>query len=89
MTGRRCGIGDDELIEVVMPNGTLGWLPVHPDVVYGRTGEWTNWDDFLGIAKGKARITGTGRDWPVAADRPSGLPPTALGATTDKKEELA
>jgi len=26
-------------------------LPVHPDVVYKRTGEWKGWNDFLGVKK--------------------------------------
>lgn len=46
-TGRREVIDGDEYFEVYH-DGSFGWIPVHPDVVYGRTGEWKGWCDFLG-----------------------------------------
>ena len=37
----------DEWFEVESDEGLI-WLPVHPDIVYSRTGEWKGWKDFLG-----------------------------------------
>lgn len=47
VTGRREFIGDDQFFEVVS-GGESYWLPVDPEKIYGRTGEWRGWCDFLG-----------------------------------------
>ena len=38
----------DEWVDLCKSGKRLPNLPVNPDLIYGKAGEWTNWPDFLG-----------------------------------------
>jgi len=73
-TGRRIIIEGDEFFELRV-NGKSKWIPAEPDVVYGRTGEWRGWSDFLGIdvaddAGGEPSLIPEPAKAPLSVDRP-------------------
>ena len=37
-----------------MSGKKLTGIPTHPETTYAKTGEWTNWYDFLGMVRGNS-----------------------------------
>ena len=46
-TGKTVMIDGEEAFEVE-ENGKKSYIPCHPDIVYGKTGEWKGWCNWLG-----------------------------------------